>query len=345
MSDPMSYSQSISNYIKTSPAPVDLTKFNYVIGTNPDANAYYNFYNKGLDPKTYGSEFILGHSEAAKNPNILPGNRYFLPLLDPSGSPKKCFDASGQSHDLSMAIDNVQRSNVLKDPSNQGLLYSLYASVKDYEKGLSNIDLSKNSYSCKPITVYMDDSGTKKTDVRYVLNSDTEGFIDSAAYKDVSLNNVKSYGQSVLTPGSKDLAPGALTPGSSTSGFNISNPPLLTPDGSIKKDELGIPMYQVDGTGGGPNQYNINSQSIKTNQAIMDQLLPPPGTTTGQSALSNLQKMLSPTIPGSTSGFTTIEKETKNPWLDPIFLFYVVSIGVLFVFIFYRLLIKKSRWT
>jgi hypothetical protein len=372
MSDPTSYSESVSNYIDSTPAPTSISAVQYVLGDlntpgQKSTDVYSSFYKTGLDPAVYASEFVLGNSPAAVNKNILPGNRYFLPVLDGKtpGSKKKCYDESGDQHDLSMLIDNVNRTSIIKDSSNQGLLYSLYASVKDYEKGISNIDLKKNPYTCKPITAFMDDSGNKKTDTNYVLKSDTEGFIDTAAYKNVKVEPVSNTPGS-NTPGSKAPAPGIA--------FNISNPPLLNPGGSIKTDILGIPMYENNGTGGGPTQYNVNSQSVKTNQAIMDKLLPPDGTTTSQVSIANMKNLVNskPPISGSEVGtvytnalkyqetqqqtntsnlnklnaFTTIEnsdvtitqhQNRKDPWKDPIFLFYVGSLGLLFGIIFYKL--------
>jgi hypothetical protein len=370
MSDPTSYSESVSNYIDSSPAPTTISAIKYVLGhsNTPGPNStdvYSSFYKTGLDPAVYASEFVLGNSPAAVNKNILPGNRYFLPVLDGKtpGSNKKCYDESGNQHDLSMLIDNVNSTSIIKDSSNQGLFYSLYASVKDYEKGISNIDLKKNPYTCKPITAVMDDSKTKQTDTAYVLKSDTEGFIDTAAYK-----NVKVIKSDSNTPVSKAPAPGIA--------FNASNPPLLNSDGTIKTDNLGIPMYENDGTGGGPTQYSVSSQSVKTNQAIMDKLLPPPGTTTSQAALANMKNAIDPKTSGSESGidavskiiakeqetamsnlnnlnsFTTIEnsdvtitqhQNRKDPWKDPIFLFYVGSLGLLFGVLVYRLLIVKGK--
>ena len=368
MSDPTSYSESVSNYIDSTPAPTSISAVQYVLGDSntpgpKSTDVYSGFYKQGLESSEYSAEFILGNSPAAVNKNILPGNRYFLPVLDGKtpGSNKKCYDESGNQHDLSMLIDNVNRTSIIKDSSNQGLFYSLYASVKDYEKGISNIDLKKNPYTCKPITAFMDDSGTKKTDPAYVLKSDTEGFIDTAAYKNVKVEPVSN------TPGSKAPGSNALGPGTA---FNASNPPLLNPGGSIKTDNLGIPMYENDGTGGGPTQYNVNSQSLKMNQAIMDKLLPPPGTTTSQVALANMKNAIDPKTSGSESGidavpkniakeqeaamsnlnklnaFTTIDnsdvtitqhQNRKDPWKDPIFLFYVGSLGLLFGIIFYKL--------
>jgi hypothetical protein len=381
MSDPTSYSESVSNYIKSTPAPTNISAVQYVLGDSntpgpKSTDVYANFYKTGLESSDYQAEFVLGNSPAAVNKNILPGNRYFIPVLDNKtpGSNKKCYDESGDQHDLSMLIDNVNRTTVITDSSNRGLFYSLYASVKDYEKGISNIDLKKNPYTCKPITAFMDDSGSKKTDTNYVLKSDTEGFIDTAAYKNVKISELNSK-----TPGSK--VPGLNTPGSNVPGstFNVSNPPLLNSDGTIKTDTLGIPMYENDGTGGGPTQYNVNSQSVKTNQAIMDKLLPPDGTTSSQVAISNMKKLVESKTPIYGSGidavstnilkhqekqqktnisnlnkftaFTTIEnsdvtitqhQNQKDPWSDPIFLFYVGSLGLLFGIIFYKLCNKTK---
>lgn len=343
MSDPTTYSESVSTYLKSSPAPATISAVQYVLGDSrtPGINStdvYSNFYKRGLESSEYSSEFILGNSQAAVKQNILPGDRYFIPMLDikTPGSKKKCYDESGVNHDLSTLIDNVNRTSVVKDSSNQGLFYSLYASLKDYEKGISNIDLSKNPYTCKPITAFMDDSETKETEIKYVLKSDTEGFIDTAAYKNVKIVVSKQE--------SKMPAP---TPGFKAPEFNSSNPPLLNPDGTVKTDSLGIPMYENDGTGGGPTQYSVNSESVKTNQAIMDKLLPPPGVTTGEAALANMQKLFGKDLSGlGPSAFTTIEnsdilitkhQNRKYPWSDPIFLFYVGSLGLLFGIIFYKL--------
>jgi len=346
MSDPTTYSESVSNYIKSSPAPSTISTVQYVLGESntpgPEStNVYSSFYKTGLDPAEYASEFVLGNSPAALKQGILPGNRYFLPVMDNKtpGSTKKCYDESGNQHDLSMLIDNVNRTSIIKDSSNHGLFYSLYASIKDYEKGISNIGLKKNPYTCKPITAFMDDSNTKQTDPAYVLKSDTEGFIDTAAYKNVKVEPVSK-------------SPGSNTPGSKVPGvvFNATNPPVLTPEGSVKTDNFGIPMYQNDGTGGGPNQYNVNGQAVKTNQGIMEKLLPPPGMTTGESALADIQTLYVPSI--ESSAFTTIEnsdvvitqrQNRKNPWSDPIFLFYVGSLGLLFGVLVYRLFNVKNR--
>ena len=108
MSDPISYSESVSNYLKSSPAPTTISAIQYVLGDSntPGPNStdvYSSFYKQGLDPAEYASEFIQGNSPAAVKPNILPGDRYFLPILDNKtpGSNKKCYDASGDQHNLS----------------------------------------------------------------------------------------------------------------------------------------------------------------------------------------------------------------------------------------------------
>jgi hypothetical protein len=360
MSDPTSYSESVSNYLKSTPAPTTTSAVQYVLGDSntpgpKTTDVYSNFYKSGLDSSVYPAEFILGNSPAAVKQGLLPGDRYFIPVLDNKtpGSNKKCYDELGKEHNLSELIDNVNRTSIITDSSNRGLFYSLYASVKDYENGISNIDLKKNPYTCKPITAFMDDSGTKKTDPTYVLKSETGGFIDTAAYKNVNVVEVDSNSPGSNTPGSN--TPGSNTPGSNVPGvaFNASNPPLLNPGGSVKTDNLGIPMYENDGTGGGPTQYNVNSQSVKTNQAIMEKLLPPPGMTTGESALANIQQLFPVKTPGlGKTGFTTIEnsdviitqrQNRKDPWSDPIFLFYVGSLGLLFGVLVYRLISVKNR--
>lgn len=344
MSDPTTYSESVSNYINSTPAPSTISTVQYVLGESntpgpKSTDVYSSFYKTVLDPAEYASEFVLGNSPAAVKQGILPGNRYFIPVLDNKtpGSSKKCYDESGKEHDLSSLVDNVNHTSIITDSSNRGLFYSLYASIKDYENGISNIDLTKNPYTCKPITAFMDDSGTKKTDPAYILKSEAEGFIDTAAYKNVNVE-----------PGSN--TPGSNTPGFKGPEFNATNPPLLNPGGSVKTDNLGIPMYQNDGTGGGPTQYNINSQSVKTNQAIMEKLLPPPGMTTGESALADIQTLYVPGI--ESSAFTTLEnsdvvitqrQNRKNPWSDPIFLFYVGSLGLLFGFLLYKLFKGKHK--
>jgi hypothetical protein len=347
MSDPLTYANTLSNYIKSNPVPTDVSAIQYILGESHDGNLgpgvspstiYSNFYNQGLDPTTYVSEFVLGHSSAALNPYILPGDRYSLPILnEKSGKNKQCFDASGKSHNLSSIIDNVEKTAILKDSSNQGLFYSLYASLQDYNNGISNIDISKNSYLCKPVTAYMDDTGKKKSTPIYVLKSDTEGFIDNSAYQDVSATFLNMPG--------------------STPGLNTPGPNSPSPSGSeiLKKDSFGFPIYNTpDGSGLPPRFNNLNSPSIQINRELMEQLLPPPGTTAGKKLLEETQKLLVPTIPlANVSGFTTIESSdiilqqyqnrNKNPWSDPIFLFYVGSLGLLFGCLIYRLIQVKKR--
>ena len=355
MSDPVTYSNDVSNYAKSNTTQ---DAIQYVLGKSPDSNlapgttVYSQFYNKGLDSSIYASEFVLGHSSAAVNPRILTGDRYNLPILDKkydskgnmiSSTNKQCFDASGKSHDLSSIIDNVKKTAVLRDSSNQGLFYSLYASLSDYNKGITNVDLSKNSYLCKPITTYMDDSGQKKTTPAYILTSDTEGFggIDPAAYQDVSAITVKS-------PGSN--------PGSTPKASNIVNPAILTPSGAPQTDKLGIPMYVNDGKGGGPTQQSVNSPIVAANTAIMDRFFPStPGQSMAEAGVASIQSLVAAaTTPAPIiSSFTTIESSDivlqqyqnrkSNPWKDPIFLFYVGSLGLLFGSLIYQLFLKKNR--
>jgi hypothetical protein len=352
MSDPVTYSNDVSNYAKSSTTQ---DAIQYVLGKSSDSNlapgttVYSKFYNQGLDPSIYASEFVLGHSPVAVNPYILPGDRYNLPILDKkydskgnmiSSTNKQCFDASGKSHDLSSIVDNVEKTAVLRDSSNQGLFYSLYASLSDYNKGITNVDLSKNSYLCKPITTYMDDSGQKKTTPAYILTSDTEGFggIDQAAYQDVSSITVKS-------PGSN---PG-FTP------KNV-NPAILTPSGAPQTDKLGLPMYVNDGQGGGPTQQSVNSPIVVQNKAIMDQFFPStPGQSMAEAGVANIKSLVAAasTPAPIISSFTTIESSDivlqqyqnhkKNPWKDPIFIFYVGSLGLLFGSLIYQLFLKKNR--
>jgi len=351
MPDPTTYSQSVSDYIKKTAGLTDQSAIQYVIDNSDDTNLgpgvasstiYSNFYNTGLDPTTYASEFIMGHSDAAVDSEILPGDRYMIPIKNSNpGSNKKCFDTSGAPHELSTIVDNVQRTNVVSDPSYQGLFYSLYSSVQDFNDGITNIDLKKNPYSCKPVSNYINDTGLKSKDTYYILNSDTEGFIDTAAYVDVDVTRQKKSSPGSIGPG---LVPG-LAPAT-------NNPPLLSPDGSQQKNIMGIPMYQVDGNSGGPNQYNASSPSVKANQAIMDQLFPESGgETVATGAFNNLKRMIGGTPAVST--FTTIESSDivlqqyqnrkKNPWEDPIFIFYVGSLGLLFGFLVYRLFNAKKR--
>lgn len=353
MSGPLIYANSVSNYLNSSPSPTDISAVQYVLGKNTDSNlapsstTYSQFYKHPLDHASYASEFILGHSPAAVNPYILPGDRYNIPILDKkydskgnmiSSTNRKCFDASGKSHDLSSIIDNVNKTTITTDSSNQGLFYSLYASLKDYNKGITNIDLSKNSYLCKPITTYMDDSGQKKTLPAYVLTSGSEGFtdVDPAAYQDISAVIVKSPG---LSPG--------FTPGS----LNSVNPAILSPSGAPQTDKLGLPVYVNDGKGGGPTQQSLNSPIVATNTAIMDQYFPStPGQTMAQTGLANIQSLIAAAAPSPViSSFTTIEtsdivlQQYQNPWKDPIFLFYVGSLGLLFGCLIYRLIQSKNR--
>lgn len=349
MSDPNTYVKNLSNYLNSTPSPTDISGIQYILGKSSDTNlgpgvssstVYSQFYKQGLDQSTYASEFILGHSPAAVNPYILPGDRYSLPILDKkydaegnmiSSTNKQCFDASGKSHNLSSIIDNVEKTTVLTDSPNQGLFHSLYASLKDYNNGISNIDLSKNSFLCKPITAYMDDTGTKKSTPVYVLKSDTEGFIDTSAYEDANTTFLNSSG----------LAPG-LAPGS-----NLPAPAIKVTTGAF-----GLPIYESPGGSGLPPRFNnLNSPSIKINQALINELLPPPGTNAGKKLLEDTQQMLLPTMP-KISGFTTIESSDiilqqyqnrkKNPLNDPIFLFYVGSLGLLFGFLVYRLSQRKN---
>lgn len=355
MSDPLTYSNDVSNYAKSSTTHETIQ---YILGKSSDSNlapgttTYSQFYNQGLDPSVYASEFVLGHSPAAVNPYILPGDRYNLTILDKkydsngnmiSSTNKQCFDVSGKSHDLSSIIDNVNKTAVLRDSSNQGLFYSLYASLNDYNKGITNIDLSKNSYLCKPITTYMDDSGKKKTTPAYILTSDTEGFteIDSAAYQDVSAIIMSSGSNLVPSPG--------FVPGFIPASSNAVNPAIIGPDGKPQIDKLGIPMYVNDGEGGGPTQQNLNSPTVQTNQKIMKQLLPETGTV-AENALDNIKKLFgAKNIPSTDSAFTTIEssdiilQQYQNPWEDPIFLFYIGSLGLLFGCLIYRLIQSKNR--
>lgn len=360
MPDPVSdYSNLVSNYAKSNS---DDDTIKYVLGKNSDTNlgpgissstVYSNFYKKEMDPTAYASEFILGHSPAAVNSIILPGDRYSLPVLDKkyddqgrliTSTNKQCFDASGRSHNLSTIVDNVEKSSVLSDSSNQGLFYSLYASLQDYNNGISNIDLSKNSYLCKPITTYMDDTGRTKSTPVYILKSDTEGFIDSAAFQDVSITSINSE---------DDRLRSRSSPGSNPGSSNAVNPPILTSNGTPKMDTLGIPMYVNNGEGGGPTQQNVNSQTVKTNQDIMKQLLSSnKGQTMAQTGLANIQSLIASsskmTPSAKVSAFTTIEssdiiiQQYQNPWEDPIFLFYVGSLGLLFGFLVYRMVNRKS---
>lgn len=162
MSNP-GYSKNVSTYLDTNP---DLNSaLNYVLGPLQ----YTNFYYKDpavQDPK---DQLVLGQPP-------LPGNRTFLDIKRlskspsgqnaPNGAPTQCYDASGNPHNLSVLIDTVQKNAGL---SNQGLLYSLYASAKDFDDGISSVDISSNPYLCKPVQVPIsDDPNSPSSDVRYV---------------------------------------------------------------------------------------------------------------------------------------------------------------------------------
>jgi hypothetical protein len=154
----MSNPQNLSTYLNTNP---DLdSALNYVMGPLQ----YTNFYYKDpavQDPK---DQLVLGQPP-------LPGNRTFLDIKQLSRAPSsnvaptQCYDASGNPHNLSVLIDTVQKNAVL----NHGLLYSLYASVKDFDNGISNPDISSNPYLCKPVQVPISDNpNSPSSDVRYV---------------------------------------------------------------------------------------------------------------------------------------------------------------------------------
>jgi hypothetical protein len=321
--------------------------------TPGSSTTYSNFYKPGLDVNTYATEFIIGHTPAAPNSTILPGNRYFLPIVDKkydtngnvkSTANRKCYDSSGNQQELSVLIDNVQRTKVIGDSSYQGLFYSLYASLQDYEKGITNVDLSKNAYSCKPIKAYLDDSTKNRSETYYVLNSDTEGFMDKAAYRDASSAFIREKEKEKekelksKSPGAKDFVPAAP----------LTTPILKSPDGSPQIDVFGDPKYVLDGTGGGPNQYNLASPNAVILQDLAKQVFPINGTV-AEGAAKDLKNLLN-TPAFSIAGFTTIDgsdisinkyQNHDNPLQDPIFLFYIFSLLAIFSYILYNYSAKR----
>jgi hypothetical protein len=94
-----------------------------------------NYYPPDHFPKTtsqdmlntyYTDALVTGFSPAIIDSSYtIPGNRYFLNTYTP------CLDSSGNQQPRSVLVDNVLTSSVNKsnDYGNQGLLYSLFASL------------------------------------------------------------------------------------------------------------------------------------------------------------------------------------------------------------------------
>ena len=130
----------VSSYLDTKPT------FDSALSYTLGPLQYTNFYYKDPAIQDPAAQLLLGQPP-------LPGNRTFIdvqrntvmsPGSAPSPSIKQCYDASGKPHNLSVLIDTVQNNS---DP--KGLLYSLYASVQDFNNGISKIDASRNPYLCK----------------------------------------------------------------------------------------------------------------------------------------------------------------------------------------------------
>jgi len=356
MSDPLKYSTGISNYISNNKDKPSIDLINYTLGTS-GITTYSNFYLPGKDPDMYAKELISGHSPAAMKPSILPGNRYFIDVKKPTvdsnekmnlSKNQTCYDASGKPHNLSSLIDNIQKTKVITDSSNQGLLYSLYASLQDYDKGITNVDLSKNSHSCIPITAYIDGDGTAhKSGINFVLSSETEGFIDSAAYEKSSLSSTAS----VFVPTSVINS----TPGFKAAfGSSIAEPPVTSPSPNVPAPTTSVinpitgkPMLAVP-----PAALNAKGDNIKTLQTMAKALEAiNNGSTTAATMNAGTAELANDFADqfnkGGNNNFTTMTYETitfeKNPGEDPIFIFYVISLLVLIIYLGYRCYRKLKK--
>ncbi len=296
-------------------------------------SSYSSFYSPGINPNdTYVKELVLGHTSAAKNKTSFPGNRTFVDIKSSSSSPagttpKQCYDDSGNPHNLSVLVDTVNKTTMQSDPKNQGLLYSLFDSVQDLQKGISNIGSKSNPYYCKPITAIINDVDQSKSDIKYVLNSDiSESFIDSAAYNTVDKDTILRINMA------SSSSPGV--------GPSPSAKPILSPGGEPLKDAAGNVMYQNAGvSGGGPTQFNLDL--IKDKLDFAAQNFAPSVSADLIKSISDLTSQKNAIVNKSPSvnGFTTLsfEKYKKNPLEDPIVLFYFVSLTLLLMYMLYRL--------
>jgi hypothetical protein len=129
----------VSSYLDTKPT-FD-SALNYTIGPLQ----YTNFYYKDPAAQDPAAQLLLGQPPLPGNKTFIDvqRNRVMSPGSAPAPSIKQCYDASGNPHNLSVLIDTVQNNS---DP--KGLLYSLYASVQDFNNGISKIDASRNPYLC-----------------------------------------------------------------------------------------------------------------------------------------------------------------------------------------------------
>ena len=354
MSGPLTYSTGISNYISNNPDKPSVDLINHTLGTS-NITTYSNFYLPGKKPEIYADELIVGHSPAAMNQSILPGNRYFINTnkvgVDANGKldlskRQTCYDVSGKPHNLSRLVDNVQHTKIVTDSSNQGLLYSLYASLKDYDKGITNVDLTKNSHSCMPITAYLDDNGTKnKSNVNFVLNSDAEGFMDLVSYKK-SPFPIEGSNADDSTLGASAVF-GSAANEKSASRDAPKTVPTVAPTTSVINPITGKPMLAVP-----PSALIAGGDNINTLKSMANALgAMSNGSTTAATLNSGTAQVANDFAnqfnSGSGNNFTTLAHETitpeKNPAEDPIFLFYILSLGFLVIYIGYSYYNKMKK--
>jgi len=199
-----------------------------------------------------------GYTPNANKKQSLPGGRYFM------DTNTTCSDACGNTHPLSVLIDNVNTSQVNESPG-QGLLYSLLSSLTLFNPS-DTVDLTS---VCVPVSVYMNDYPNAGI-VRGYIASTQVGLIDPRAQ-----NNPHYIGQIVPT-GSTGISgssgssgtsgPTGISGSSGTSGPTGSRGSSGTSGSSGSSGSSGT-------TGSGGTSNFCASLSCDTEDATLDMII------------------------------------------------------------------------
>jgi hypothetical protein len=317
---------------------------------NPSSNTYYdpstNFFNytnyyfspselsssqSGVDiTQAYTNSLFSGSTPNANKKQSLPGGRYFM------DTNTTCSDYSGNTHPLSVLIDNVNTSQVNSFPG-QGLLYSLLSSLTLFNP-METVDLSS---ICLPVSVYINDSSNAGMVTGYITSTQYQG-IDPRAIGPVGINGKNGItglsgssgtsggpsGPSGPSGGGGPSGPsGGGGPGGPSGGGGPSGPSGLSgggPDGPSGLSGGGGPSGLSGGgpsglSGGGPSGFSPMSAHRLSNG------------TTGATGTT-----------GGTSNFcSSLSCDREDSITDIIVRTYLLALVILSSYIVYRAITRK----
>jgi len=316
-------------------------------GGDPSSNTYYdpstNFFNytnyyfspselsssqSGVDiTQAYTNSMFSGYTPNANKKQSLPGGRYFM------DTNTTCSDACGNTHPLSILIDNVNTSQVNGSPG-QGLLYSLLSSLTLFNPS-DTVDLTS---VCVPVSVYMNDSSNAGMASGYITLTQYQG-VDPRAIGPVGIN-----GKNITTglSGSSGLSgsggPSGLSGGGGPSGLSGGGVPNALIGGGVPNALSGGVPNALIGGGGPSGLSGGGGPSGLSGGGVPNGLSGPSGSgSITAHRLSMYKESTGSTGSGGTSNFcASLSCDTEDAMLDMIIRTYLLALVVLTGCIMYR---------